>query len=113
MMASSADPGPTPLIVWYSSSTPKKQASARAAYRKTELSASDFESAIGREPDLVVAHDPVLFGTAANNGQVIGAMNARNKVVDGFAELAKLIGGMEPPKIVEKKKSALSFLTRK
>lgn len=82
------------------------------AFRKTELSVKDFESAVGGEPDLVVNHDPVLFGTASNNGQMIGAMNPRHRVVEAFSGLARVVSGTEPPK-KEKKKSGLLGLIKK
>ena len=91
----------------------------QGAYRKTELSDKDFETAVGGTAALLIEHDPVLFGEAANNGQVIGAMKSGHKVVEGFTELAKLVSAMELSK--PKKKGAeesksgglLSFLKRK
>ncbi len=91
----------------------------QGAYRKTELSDKDFETAVGGTAALVIGHDPALFGTAANNGQVIGAMKPDDKVVEGFNLLAQLVSGMELSK--PKKKVAeepepgglLSFLKRK
>jgi len=68
------------------------------AYRKTQLSAKDFAGALGAEPTLVVPHDPALFGTAANNGQMVGGVTSRSKVVDGFNSLAQTVSGREPPK---------------
>ncbi len=86
------------------------------AFRKSELSAKDFDQAIGATPDLVIAHDPALFGSATNNGQMIGAENARHKVAEGFNALARTISGIEPAKSKkkepEKKAGALSFLTK-
>ncbi len=66
------------------------------AYRKSQLSVKDFESALGVAPVLVVPHEPVLFGTAANNGQMIGDVNKRSKVVAGLGALARLVAGREP-----------------
>ncbi len=90
----------------------------QGAYRKTELSDKDFEAAVAGSAALVVAHDPILFGKAANNGQVIGAMSPNDKMVEGFNELARLVSGMEQS-IVKKKAEAeakpglFSFLKRK
>ncbi len=90
----------------------------QGAYRKTELSDKDFETALGGSSTLVIAHDPALFGTAANNGQVIGAMKPNDKVVESFHELAKLVSGMEQPKPKKKddgeaKPGLFSFLKKK
>ncbi len=88
----------------------------QGAYRKTELSVKDFESALGSTPDLVVAHDPALFGAATNNGRMIGVENARHKAVGGFNALAQTISGIEPAKPSktgpEKQASTLSLLTK-
>lgn len=72
------------------------------AYRKTQLSTKDFEGAVGTTPSLVVPHEPNLFGTAANNGQMIGDVNGRSKIVSGFESLAAVISGREPSKKVKK-----------
>ena len=90
----------------------------QGAYRKTELSDKDFETAVAGSTALIVAHDPVLFGKAANNGQVIGAMSPNDKSVEGFNELAKLVSGMEQSKVKKKaeaeaKPGLFSFLKRK
>lgn len=90
----------------------------QGAYRKTELSDKDFESAVAGSATLIIAHDPVLFGTAANNGQVIGAMSPNDKTVEGFNELAKLVSGMELSKVKKKddaeaKPGLFSFLKKK
>lgn len=76
-------------------------------YRKSQLSVKDFESALGASPALVVQHEPALFGTAANNGQMVGDVNSRSRVVEGFKVLAQSVSGREPPK--KKKKSGGIF----
>ena len=68
------------------------------AYRKTELSVKDYESAIGVDPVLAVAHDPVLFGTASNNGQMIPEVNKRSKISEGIRGLALTVSNREAPK---------------
>ncbi len=90
----------------------------RGAFRKTELSDKDFENAVGGKTALIIEHDPALFGEAENNGQVIGVMSPKTKVVEGFHGLAKMVSGMDLPK--DKKKGAgeaksglFSFLKRK
>lgn len=90
----------------------------QGAYRKTELSDKDFETAVAGSTALIIAHDPVLFGTAANNGQVIGAMSPNDKVVQGFNELAKMVSGMGQVKskkknVAEAKPGLFSFLKKK
>jgi pilus assembly protein CpaE len=76
------------------------------AYKKTELSTKDFENALEIEPDLTIPHDPNLFGTAANNGQLIGQVNERAKANEAFRELAHTVSGRRAP---EKKKKGLAL----
>ncbi len=78
--------------------------------KKTELSPKDFEEAIGEAPALVIAHDPALFGTASNNGQMVGQVNARSKVSQGFRDLAVSLTGRQP---LETKKTSMSFFKKK
>lgn len=78
--------------------------------KKTELSPKDFEEAIGEAPALVIPHDPALFGTASNNGQMVGQVNARSKVSQGFRDLAVSLTGRQP---LEKKKASMSFFKKK
>ena len=68
------------------------------AYRKTELSVKDYESAIGIDPALAVVHDPVLFGTASNNGQMVPEVNKRSKISEGLRTLALMVSNRETPK---------------
>ena len=68
------------------------------AYRKTELSVKDYESAVGVDPTLAVVHDPVLFGTASNNGQMVPEVNKRSKVSEGLRALALTVSNREAPK---------------
>ena len=78
--------------------------------KKTELSPKDFEEAIGEAPALLIAHDPALFGTASNNGQMVGQVNARSKVSQGFRDLAVSLTGRQP---LEQKKGSMSFFKKK
>ncbi|MEL6323918.1 MAG: pilus assembly protein CpaE, partial [Pseudomonadota bacterium] len=39
--------------------------------KRPEIPIKDFATAIGVEPEIVLPFDPHLFGTAANNGQMI------------------------------------------
>lgn len=78
--------------------------------KKTELSPKDFEEAIGEAATLTIMHDPALFGTASNNGQMVGQVNARSKVSQGFRDLAISLTGRQP---LEKKGSRLALFKKK
>lgn len=77
--------------------------------RRTELSAKDFQGAIGGEPDLTLPFDPALFGAAANNGQMIGETHKKHKVVEGFRALALAVSGRAAP---VRERRRLPFLKR-
>ena len=72
------------------------------AFKKTELSPKDFETATELKPDVIIPHAPILFGTAANNGQMVGQVNGKHKAVDALRELAILVSGRQPQQKVKK-----------
>jgi pilus assembly protein CpaE len=63
------------------------------ASKKTEVPVKEFAEAIGSEPVVVVPHDPLVFGQAANNGQMIGDTSARHKAVEAYVGFAKILMG--------------------
>lgn len=74
----------------------------QGAFKKTELSPKDFETATEVKPDVIIPHAPALFGTAANNGQMVGQVNAKHKSVEALRELAILVSGREPQQKLKK-----------
>jgi pilus assembly protein CpaE len=63
--------------------------------RRPEIPAKDFAEAIGIEPALVINFEPQLFGTAANNGQMILELAAQSRLAEGFRALAHKLTGRE------------------
>ncbi|MDZ4762443.1 MAG: AAA family ATPase [Alphaproteobacteria bacterium] len=63
--------------------------------KRPEIPAKDFGSAIGVEPTLVLPFDAHLFGTAANNGQMIFDVAPDSKCAQGLDQLATLLSGRE------------------
>ena len=61
--------------------------------KRPEISVSDFAKAVELEPVAVIAHDAKLFGTAANNGQMIAEVEAGHKIAATIDELARSIVG--------------------
>jgi pilus assembly protein CpaE len=61
--------------------------------KRPEVRAADFAKALGAEPAAAVPFEPQLFGTAANNGQMIAEVNANHKTAEIFVTLAKTITG--------------------
>jgi pilus assembly protein CpaE len=61
--------------------------------KRPEITVSDFAKAVDLEPLLSIPFDPKLFGTAANNGQMIAEVDAASKVSEMFSELARTVAG--------------------
>ncbi len=61
--------------------------------KRPEISPADFAKALELSPSLIVPHDPQLFGTAANNGQMIEELAENSKTAEGVRHLAGLVSG--------------------
>jgi pilus assembly protein CpaE len=61
--------------------------------KRPEIRAADFAKALAAEPLAVVPFEAALFGTAANNGQMIAEVNAGHKVVESFRAIARSVTG--------------------
>ncbi len=61
--------------------------------KRPELKADDFTKAFGHEPLAVIPFEPQLFGTAANNGQMIVEVNPKSPVAGLFNEVARVVSG--------------------
>ncbi len=56
--------------------------------KRPEISVGDFAQALGLEPAVSISFDAALFGTAANNGQMIEEMTANAKPAEQFRIVA-------------------------
>lgn len=63
--------------------------------KRPEIPVKDFAEAIGVEPVLVLPFNPGLFGTAANNGQMIEELDPKGKTTEGMRFLAKQLCGRQ------------------
>lgn len=79
--------------------------------KRPEIPAQDFVTALEIEPAAVIPFDPQLFGTAANNGQMIAEMGAKPEIVETFAEIARIVTGRQPER-VEKERGLASLLSK-
>jgi len=78
------------------------------AFKRTELTVKDFENAMGAPVDMIVIpNDPALFGTASNNGQMIGEVNRRAKACEALRTLALKNSARTPP---QRSKSLIAAL---
>ncbi|RME95930.1 MAG: CtpF protein [Alphaproteobacteria bacterium] len=59
--------------------------------KRPEISVKDFSSALEAEVRFVIEFDAQLFGTAANNGQMIEEVSAKSKAAEKFRELAMVL----------------------
>src|SRR6201997_4197725 len=61
--------------------------------KRPEIRASDFAKALEDEPVAGIPFEPQLFGSAANNGQMIGEISANHQTVDILRHLAQKLTG--------------------
>jgi pilus assembly protein CpaE len=61
--------------------------------KRPEVRAADFAKALAVEPAASIPFDPQLFGTAANNGQMIAEVSANHKIAEIFLTLAMALTG--------------------
>jgi pilus assembly protein CpaE len=61
--------------------------------KRPEIKPADFAKALEDQPIAVIPFDPQGFGTAANNGQMIGEMSAKHPSAEIFRTLAQLLTG--------------------
>lgn len=59
--------------------------------KRPEIPVKDFSSAIGVEPTAIIDFDAQLFGTAANNGQMIEEVSQKAKATEQFQALARAL----------------------
>lgn len=81
--------------------------------KRPEIPVKDFAEAVGAEPTLVLPFNPGLFGTAANNGQMIEELDAKGKTAEGLRFLAQQLCGREARAPKTTRSSIFSFLSRK
>lgn len=61
--------------------------------KRPEIPVKDFAAAIGVEPEVVIPFEPELFGTAANNGQMISETQPSAKSSIAINHLASVLTG--------------------
>jgi pilus assembly protein CpaE len=76
--------------------------------KRPEISASDFAEPLGLTPMAVIPFEPQLFGTASNNGRMLGEMDAANPIVQTINEIAHVLTGRS--EIKSRKRSGLGTL---
>ncbi|NWE52252.1 pilus assembly protein CpaE [Brevundimonas sp. P7753] len=64
---------------------------------RPEIPTKDFGAALGVHPSLVIPFDAKVFGSAANNGQMIVESGAKTKAAEAFQTLAQIVSQRELP----------------
>lgn len=73
---------------------------------RPEIPAKDFGAALGVHPSLVIPFEPKVFGTAANNGQMVLDLNDKSKSAAAFQTLAQIVSCRELPVVAGPKAKA-------
>ena len=79
--------------------------------KRPEINASEFAKAIESQPIVTVPFDPQMFGSAANNGQMIAEISANHRTTEMFLQIAQRLTGRSETK--KPKGSLLSPLIEK
>ncbi len=74
--------------------------------KRPEINAAEFAKAIESEPIASIPFDPQMFGSAANNGQMIAEISAGHRTTEMFLQIAQRLTGRS-----ETKKKGNSFLS--
>ncbi|WP_305988893.1 CpaE family protein [Roseibium sp. MMSF_3544] len=83
--------------------------------KRPEIKPDEFAAALGLTVQASIPFEPQLFGTAANNGQMIGEMDGKHAVARLFDDMSQVISGkVQPAKVARSPLSGLfSKLKRK
>lgn len=74
--------------------------------KRPEIKPGDFAKALEADPLAVIPFEPQMFGTAANNGQMIAEISSGHKTAEMFRQLASILTGRS-----EVKRTKSSLLT--
>jgi pilus assembly protein CpaE len=79
--------------------------------KRPEIKVEDFSAALNLKPLAIIPFDAALFGTAANNGQMIAEADPKSTVTHAFDLIARTVTGRGEPK--RQKRSLLTSLFKK
>ncbi|MBO6754903.1 MAG: CpaE family protein [Roseibium sp.] len=65
--------------------------------KRPEIKPDEFATALGLKTLVAIPFEPQLFGTAANNGQMIAEVDGKHAVAEMFSELANVVTGKVNP----------------
>jgi pilus assembly protein CpaE len=61
--------------------------------KRPEIRVSEFAKAVESQPIAAIPFDSQLFGSAANNGQMIAEIAARHRTTEMFLQIAQRLTG--------------------
>jgi len=79
--------------------------------KRPEINAAEFAKAIENQPIVTIPFDPQMFGSAANNGQMIAEISDNHRTTEMFLQIAQRLTGRSETK--KPKGSLLSPLIEK
>jgi len=65
--------------------------------KRPEIKPDEFANALGLHVDVAIPFDPQLFGTSANNGQMIGELDGKHAIARMFEDMAQTVSGKAQP----------------
>jgi len=61
--------------------------------KRPEINVNDFIAPLDVHPLAIIPFEPALFGTAANNGQMISEADDKHAVSESFDKIAQILTG--------------------
>ena len=77
--------------------------------KRPEIPVKEFASSIGVEPAVTVPFEPQLFGSSANQGQMLVQMHAKSHAAESIVRLAEIVTGRRPQE--NPQKGVMPFLS--
>ncbi len=79
--------------------------------KRPEITPADFCEPLGLEPTAIIPFEPLLFGSAANNGRMLAEFDANHAVTKMMSEIAHVVTGRSEVK-AKKKQGIQSILAK-
>lgn len=79
--------------------------------KRPEITPTDFCEPLGLEPVAIIPFEPLLFGSAANNGRMLAEFDANHAVTKMMSEIAHVVTGRSEVK-AKKKQGIQSILAK-
>jgi len=80
--------------------------------KRPEIPPKDFAETMGVDPAAVLPFDPALFGTAANNGQMLLELQPKAAISESLRRLSRTLTGRAGESAAKNSSSIFSFLSK-